>query len=201
MKRFLLLVLLSVSTSLMAQSLEIMPGTQRIFVDAQWLKTFDEARKWSVFSRSTGTVDYQENTSLFTGAYLSYTTSSGFGGTLNGTISSRGAGANAGVHFFKGNESLMVFALASVGLRSELSYSWFSILRYTPSLGDIWRLYSSLELFSGFGSEGHEISIQRVRAGLNWKGYQFGLAVDLSGTGSDYHSRQTNPGVFLRKQF
>ena len=178
-----------------------MPGTERIFVDAQWLKTFDEEQKWSLFSRSRATVDYEENTNLFVGAYLNYTTKSGFGGTLVGRISTLSAGGDAGIHYFKVKDSFLIYALASIQLQSELAYSWFSILRFTPSLSDRWKLYSSLELFSNFRSDGHVASVQRVRIGLDQKGYQFGLAINLSGLGNDYGMTDTNPGIFLRKQF
>jgi len=184
-----------------AQSFEVMPGMERIFIDAQWLKTFDEERKWSLFSRSRATVDYDENTNLFTGAYLNYTTMSGFGGTVVGRISSLGAGGDAGIHFFKAIESFMVYALATVEISSAFAYSWFSIIRYTPKLNENWRLYSSLELFSNFNTAGHVASVQRLRAGLDCNGYQFGVALNLSGLGKDYRTTDNNPGIFIRKQF
>lgn len=178
-----------------------MPGTKSIFVDAQWLRTFNSIGKWSLFSRSRALVDYRENTDLFTGAYLNYTTKSGFGGTLLGRISTLGAGGDAGLHFFKANASLLIYALASIDLQSELAYSWFSIIRYTPAINNKWRLYTNLELFSNFNIDGHVASVQRIRFGLDQKGYQFGLALNLSGLGNDYSIRDTNPGIFLRKQF
>ena len=184
-----------------AQSFEYMQGTERVFVDVQWLRTFDEAGKWSLFSRSRATVDYDENTNLFTGAYLNYTTSSGIGATVLGRISTLGAGADAGLHFFKASKKIMIYALVSIEVSSELSYSWFSIARYTPQLLEKWKLYSSLELFSNFGEDGHVASVQRARVGLDRDGYQFGLAINLSGLGKDYATTDTNPGVFLRKQF
>ena len=184
-----------------AQSLEIMPGTERIFIDAQWLKTFDDDRKWSLFSRSRATVDYDENTDLFTGAYLNYTTKTGVGGTVLGRVSTLNAGGDAGVHFFKAKETFLIYTLASVDLSSEFAYSWFSILRYTPELSEKWRVFTSLELFSNFNTGGHVASVQRVRAGLDRNGNQFGLALNLSGLGQDYSTTNSNPGIFLRKQF
>lgn len=203
MNRAILLVLMSllILYGAIGQSFEFMPGTSNIFVDAQWLKTFNSAEKWSLFSRSRAMVDYREKTDLFTGAYLNYTTKSGFGGTVLGRISTIGAGGDAGVHYFKANDSFLIYALASIGLQSELAYSWFSILRYTPAINNKWRLYSNLELFSNFNIDGHLASVQRIRLGLDQKGYQFGLALNLSGLGYDYSIRDSNPGIFLRKQF
>lgn len=183
------------------QSLELMPGTERVFVDAQWLTFFDQGHKWTLFSRSRATADNEENTNLFTGAYLNYTTGSGLGGTLVGRISNLGSGGDLGVHFFKAKDGLMLYALGSLALSSELSYSWFSIFRFMPPLSENWDIYSSLELFSSFNREGHEASVQRIRLGLMRNGYQFGLGFNLSGLGRHYSPTDSNPGLFLRKQF
>lgn len=195
-----ILVLLTTS-GIKAQSLEIMPGTERVFTDVQWLKTIDTDRKWSVFSRTRATVDYDNNTNLFSGAYLNYTTKSGIGGTVLGRISGTGAGADAGVHLFKASKKFLVYALASIEINSELGYSWFSIARYRPELTEKIRLYSSLELFSTFNKSGHVASVQRMRVGLEISGYQFGVGLNLSGFGKDYSTTDTNPGLFIRKEF
>lgn len=197
---FILVILLS-AKAVSAQSFELMPGTERLFVDAQWLKAFDEENKWTLFSRSRATVDYEENTNLFTGAYLNYTTKSGFGGTVVGRISSIGAGGDLGVHFFSFSSKFLIYALVSVEFNADPGYSWFSIMRYTPPLSDKWKLYTSLELFSNFNADGHVASVQRIRAGVDRNGYQFGPALNLSGLGKDYSTTDTNPGLFVRKQF
>jgi len=189
------------TSNLSAQSFELMPGTERVFIDNQWLKSFDEKGKWSLFSRSRATVDYSENTNLFTGAYLNYTTKSGIGGTVLGRVSTLGAGGDAGIHFFKANESFLIYALASIEMQSELAYSWFSILRYTPAINSDWKVYTSLELFTNFSQGYHLASVQRIRIGLGHSNYQFGLALNLSGLGHKYDNTDINPGIFFRKQF
>lgn len=183
-----------------AQSFEVMPGTKRIFIDAQSLKFFDGSHKISLFSRARATAAYNEQTTnLFTGAYLNYTTKSGFGGTVLGRISTGNSGIDAGIHYFKANKTFMIYALPSININDELLYSWFSILRFTPAIKADWRLYSSLELFSAFGQTGHLSSVQRIRLGLDKKGYQFGPAINLNKNRSS--KLDVNSGIFLRKQF
>lgn len=185
-----------------AQSFETMFGTERIFIDAQYLKFFDEGNKISLFSRARATAEYNnQNTNLFTGAYLNYTSKSGIGGTVLGRISTFGSGVDAGIHYFKANKKFLIYALPSINLNRELGYSWFSIIRYTPDLKKGWKLYISLELFSAFDKDGHTNSVQRVRVGTDKKGYQFGLALNLGQSGSSWTNSNTNPGIFLRKQF
>ena len=182
------------------QSFEVMPGTERIFIDAQYLAFFDKEKKISLFSRTRATSNYdQTNTDLFTGAYLNYTTKSGVGASVIGRISSFNSGIDVGIHYFKASKKFMVFAIPSINLNDELLYSWFSIVRFTPALNEAWRLYSSLELFSAFNSIGHLSSVQRIRVGVDKEGYQFGLALNL--TEPRFADTDVNPGIFMRKSF
>lgn len=183
------------------QSVELMPGSEYTFVDVQWLSRFDQSENWSFFSRTRATTVGEYETNLFTGGYLNYTTPKGIGASLVGRIATTGSGADVGIHYFKAHESWMLFALASIELSDDLSYGWFSIFRYTPSLGEKWRLYNSLELFSNFNEAGHYYSVQRLRVGVDYKRYQFGPGIDLSAFGEGYESNPTNFGFFIRKQF
>ena len=196
-----LIVLLLLSSSLVfGQSFEILPGNKRVFIDAQFLKYFDNSRSFSLFSRSRATSEYDgSSTDLFTGAYLNYTTNSGLGATVLGRISSSSSGIDAGTHYFKANKSFMLFALASVNLNDDLLYSWFSILRFYPEIKNDWKFYFSLELFSAFGQIGHLSSVQRVRIGLDRAGFQFGPAVNLRKPRST--DLDSNIGIFLSKRF
>lgn len=189
------------SLGLKGQSLELMAGNQRVFADLQWLKAFDKEFRWTLFSRTRGTVDYENNTDLFSGAYLNYTTKSGIGASLVGRIGAAGAGSDAGIHIFKANDTWTLFGLASISLQKELQYSWFSILRFTPEINENWRFYSSLELFSVFNQVGHAFSVQRIRLGFSRSDYSFGLANNLSEFGPKFGNPDNNFGLFLRKNF
>lgn len=184
-----------------AQSLEVMTGVERIFADVQWLKPLGTNPKWTVFTRARGTVNYDNQTDLFMWSYFNYTTSYGLGGTVLGSITSRGAGADAGIHFFKANSNFMVFALASVEVDNDLGYYWFSIMRYTPRLTEKWRLYTSLELYSLFDRGAHVASVQRLRLGASRNQRQFGFGYNTDGLGSNYDVSVRNPGIFIRKTF
>ncbi|MEM7657293.1 MAG: hypothetical protein AAF399_14255 [Bacteroidota bacterium] len=198
---FLIALLLTSWELTSGQNLELMPGTRRFFADVQWLKQVEAAPKWSVFSRTRATVNWDGQTDLFTGAYLNHTTARGWGGSLVGRIGTNGAGADAGVHFFRANHTWMIFALVSAEIKRASSVSWFSILRFTPDLSENWKLYSSLELFSSFDSEGHRASVQRLRVGVARGTFQFGLGFNASGFGLRYQLRDWNPGVFIRTNF
>jgi len=185
-----------------SQSFEIMPGTERIFMDIQYLKFFDQKYRWSLFTRSRATAAYDEqNTNLFSAGYLSYTTKPGIGATLLGRISTFGSGMDLGVHFLKSTKSFSIFTLPGIRLSDELAYSWFTILRITPALSEKWKLYSSVEWFSAFNRLGHASTIERIRLGLDKNGNQFGFAINLRQAGKSFTNVDTNPGVFYRKVF
>lgn len=201
MRFFCLLIGLFFSLfQLHGQSIELMPGTERFFGDVQWLKPLDEAYRWTVFSRTRATVDYDNSTDVFSGAYLNYTTNLGLGGTVVGRISSNTSGSDMGIHYFKQTDVITLYVLPFISLSEELNYGWFSIFRYTPKVAEDWKLYTSIELFSTFNRPGHAFSVQRLRLGLKRGNYQFGLAVNISEIGSDFDT-QTNPGVFVRREF
>ena len=195
---FLIAILLN---NVNGQSLEVMPGMEQLFVDVQWLKPLREDYSVSLFSRTRATVAAENKTDIFTAAYLNYTTKAGIGASLVGRVASRGADADAGVHYFRSTPSITFFGLASVALTDEFSIAWFSIFRFTPALHEHWKLFSSVELYSLFNSRGHLFSVQRLRLGVGRNSYQFGLALNLSASGGDYENPFANPGIFLRKSF
>ncbi len=175
-----------------------MVGDKRIFTDIQWLKFIDTERHWSLFSRTRATVDYDNQTNLFSGAYLNYTLNNGLGGSIVGKIGNSGGGADVGVHVFKATSNWMLFGLASIGLKNKLEYSWFSICKFTPKINEKWMVYTSLELFNLFGREGHLVSVQRLRLGLDYQKFQFGAAVNFMELGKRW-TQNSNVGIFIRK--
>ena len=195
-----LYILCSTRDGVRGQSFELMPGTKRFFIDAQFLSFFDTDRRLSLFSRSRATSEYDDNrTDLFTGAYLNYTSDIGIGGTVLGRVSTNSSGLDAGVHYFKSTSTLMIYALASVNINDDVLFSWFSIFRYSPTLHRDVRLFVNIELFSAFGAIGHLSSVQRIRLGLAKGSYQFGGSVNLAE--NRMTATDVNPGIFCRKQF
>lgn len=183
-----------------AQSLEIMPGDKRVFTDVQWLKFLDTNYRFSLFSRTRATVNYDNETSFFTAAYFNYTSPIDVGLTLVGKLNDQEGGGDIGIHLLKSKTNWTLFGLLAIGLKEELEYSWFSIFRFTPAINDKWKLYTSLELFTLMNNNGHAFSVQRIRAGVDRNGYQFGLGNNLSEIGTR-PSTDNNFGVFLRKSF
>ena len=185
---------------LSSQSIELMPGTERVFVDAQFLKFLDSNHSFSLFSRSRATSTYDSaDSNLFSGTYLNYTTTSGIGATVLGRISSNGSGVDMGIHYFRSTGSIMIYTLASINVSDDLLYSWFTIFRLSHPIKLNWKLFTGIELFSAFDKSGHLSSVQRVRFGFGKNSFQFGFGLNLN---ERRHSGlDLNPGIFIRNEF
>ena len=196
----IILGLLLFGPGLRAQSLEIMAGSDGVFMDVQYLKFIDKHKRFSVFSRSRSMTDYAgEEIDMFSGAYLNYTTQCGFGASLVGRIASSSSGVDVGLHYFKSNKTWMIYALPTIHIDDNLLYSWFSIVRYTRERSESSNWIFGYELFTAFGEDGHLSTVQRLRGGLEINGFQFGPA--LNHQLFESHEDKINFGIFIKKQF
>ena len=196
-----LVVLVVALTQLSGQSVEIMPGTQQVFADVQWLRWFDDEKSLSLFSRTRATVDYSNQSDIFTGGYLNYTTSAGIGPTMVAIVGRNGAGIEGGAHYFTVSPEHVVFALVSVASADRFTLSWFSIARYLPEVSNTIRLYTSLELYARLQDFTSQVSVIRARAGISFSSYQVGLAINTVTLDPQFSTWSVNPGVFVRREF
>lgn len=204
MKKLLFSVAIAVSVigNLSAQSLEFMAGNEGLFADVQYFKPlFGPDYRFSIFSRTRGTLSYENKANILSAAYFNYTSKYGVGVSVIGSLSSsNGGGGAAGVNYFKVHKWLTAFVLTAVEIEKDPKYSFFAIFRMQPVLKGDWKLYSSIELYSLVGSAGHLTSVQRLRVGVDYKKLQFGPAANLSelGTKGTYSG---NYGFFVRREF
>lgn len=186
---------------LSSQSYELMPSSEYVFADIQFLKPFDKQYRFTLFSRTRIEVDYEEQVSFFSGAYFSYTDKSGFGTTVLGRVNNAGAGADFGIHFNHTKDTWSFFGLLAKDLGESKDYSWFSIFRYRPKINDQWRVYNSIELFTAMSGGDHGASLQRVRIGVEKGGYQFGFGFNWLELGNSFLFINDSYGLFIRKEF
>lgn len=179
-----------------------MSGNKGVFADIQFLKPWKENNyKFTVFSRTRSTLDYDNNSNILSMAYINYTSKIGFGGSIIGSISSvSGFGPAAGINYFKTHKDFSIFALIAVEIDKVPGYSFFTLMKYRPDLSEKLKLYTSVELFSLVNETGHLVSVERLRLGLDIKNIQFGAASNLGQYGSSFNYTG-NYGVFIRKEF
>ncbi|MFN3200943.1 MAG: hypothetical protein ACE366_21260 [Bradymonadia bacterium] len=154
----------------------------------------------SLFSRTRMTVDYDNNTDMLSGLYLSVTSPWKIGLTAVGSVRPQAAGGEGGIHLLHTQGGLTVFALVSTEFTSERGVSFFSITRYRHPITERWQLYSSAELYTLWREQAHVASVERARLGVEWEGWAFGGALNLGQYGVDWKT-DVNPGAFVRKTF
>lgn len=112
--------------------------------------------------------------------------------------SERGFSPTAGLQYIRPGRNLFVLVSPRVNIESDPSYSVFSIVRYRPQLTTNVRLYAAAQLLNSFNAERHLRSYQWLRLGVEVKGTQFGLAVNLDEDGPD-PELAFNVGMFVRR--
>jgi hypothetical protein len=113
--------------------------------------------------------------------------------------SAGGFNATAGLQYIFSSKKLLVLLSPRVNIESDPSYDMMTILQYKPDLSDKLKLYTRLQLLNLFSKEGNMKSYQWIRLGLEYKGVQFGLAVNIDELGPK-PSAQSSFGVFIRKE-
>lgn len=110
-----------------------------------------------------------------------------------------GFNPTAGLQYIYGGEKVFFLCAPRVNIESNPSYDIMTILQYKPEINDRVKLYTRFELLHLFDSGGNIKSFQWIRLGLEVKGIQFGLALDVDEYGPN-PSIKSNYGVFIRKE-
>ena len=118
----------------------------------------------------------------------------------SGVVYSKGGfNPTAGLQYIFSGEKLMVLIAPRVNIESDPSYDVMTIVQYKPAISDRIKLFTRIQALNLFGSGGNIKSYQWMRLGLEIKGIQFGLAVNLDEYGPK-PSFETNFGLFVRKE-
>ncbi len=199
---FIIILGVFITRMAVAQSIEVMVGSENVFVDIQFLENFgDSSFKYVAYNQTRATISHENTATMSTVVFFNYKTKIGLGSTVASRITStQGASGLFGLSYLKIDKRLLVYTLLAVERIDEYRYGSFSVIRYYPEINENWKVYSSLEVNSLINKDIHLDSVQRLRAGLDYKNNQFGLAVNLRERGEDYDVVE-NYGLFFRKVF
>ncbi len=202
MKILAILILFFSINKGIAQSIELMPGTENVFVDIQFMENMsDSSFKYIVYSQTRAIISQENNATMSTVVFFNYKSKLGLGATLASRITSgNGASGLFGLSYLNIDKRFLIYSLLAVEQHDETRFGSFSVFKYYPQLCDNWKLYTSLEVNSLIDKEHHLDSVQRMRLGLDYKNNQFGLAANLREIGKDYNMIE-NYGLFFRKVF
>jgi len=110
-----------------------------------------------------------------------------------------GFNPTAGFQYNYINQNLFILIAPRVNFRDETSYDIMNIIQYKILLKENLKLFTRAKFLNVFNAIGNIKSYQWFRLGLETKGIQFGLAVNLDERGPD-PTLCTNWGAFIRKE-
>ncbi len=105
----------------------------------------------------------------------------------------------AGFQYVYSRKKLFFLIVPQVLININPSYCLFAILQYKQEINDRIKLVGKVQLNSTFNAAGNIKSYEWLRIGLDIKGTQFGLAVNLDEKGPD-PAVENNIGIYLRKE-
>lgn len=201
MKRLLIAIALATTGHVYGQtgSAELMSGHQSSTLDTKIKIGLTE--HLSFFNRNRVTSDYEGKVSTFHMAKFSYQPGKHFGIT-GGMMGSDAAGTKPqlGIEYAIKNDDVSAYQLLICSTEPSPTVMSLTNIAYTPRLKENLDLFLELENVSFLNKESNVISLQRPRIGIDYKGFQAGLAADISETGK----RETfdyNIGCFVKKRF
>lgn len=110
-----------------------------------------------------------------------------------------GIRASAGVQYAKPFRSGLVVIIPRVDIEHHGSVELMGMIEYQPSLSGSTKLYTRLQVMTNYGAYQHNRSYQRLRVGIDLKGTQFGLGINVDEYGKE-SKIYMNGGFFVRKE-
>jgi len=181
--------------------LELMLGNKSGSVNFLTIRNFSPNSRLGFFNNNTIRFDYKDaaknSFSLQNLVYVKIFKNIRVAGGVS--YNSGGLMPTAGLQYVYSSKKLFFLMVPQVRININPSYSILTILQYKQEINDRIKLVGKVQLNSSFNAAGNIRSNQWMRIGLDIKGTQFGLAVNLDEKGPD-PSVESNFGVYLRKE-
>ncbi|PRX54602.1 hypothetical protein [Flagellimonas meridianipacifica] len=176
-------------------------ATEEMVVETWFFRPLTEDYKLSIFSLNDAVIDYEtEDASLVSYTVLGYDLWKGFGPVVGGRFFDGRASTLAGVQWAKAGEQFLITTNFTTELRNDPLYEFFLLAQYRFPLNEKLGFFSQFQNSTNFNSQVHEFSFQRLRIGLSWKKYQFGLGTNTYQYGENWDF-EIEPGLFIRLEF
>jgi len=181
---------------------ELMVGSQYTTINTITTKRFSPASNLGYFHLHTLEVDNlsKNNNDLILQDLIYYEPIKHFrvtGGAFYELYS--GFAPSLGVQYALNQKDLLILISPKVNLYKESQYDFFSVIQYKVALSEKTKLYSRAQLLNVFDRTSNIKSYQWMRLGVEIKGIQFGLAMNMDQNGPD-PVNQVSWGGFIRKE-
>jgi hypothetical protein len=181
--------------------IELMMGHKYGTVNLAFSRNFSQTSKFGLFHMNTVQFDYKDDSkNSFILQDLIYVETFKNIRVAGGVAYSKGGfDPTVGLQYVYSGKKLLFLFAPRVNIESDPSYDLMTIVQYKPEINERLKLYTRLQMLNLFNSDGNIRSYQWMRIGVELKGLQFGLAVNLDEYGPN-PSVESNFGVFIRKE-
>jgi hypothetical protein len=181
--------------------IELMTGNKYGTVNLAFSRNFSQTSRLGFFHMNTVQFDYKDDSkNSFILQDLIYVETFKNIRVAGGVAYSKGGfDPTVGLQYVYSGKKLLFLFAPRVNIESDPSYDLMTIVQYKPEISDRLKLYTRLQMLNLFNSDGNIRSYQWMRLGVELKGLQFGLAVNLDEYGPN-PSVESNFGVFVRKE-
>src|SRR5262245_54494816 len=163
---------------------------------------FDSKKRFSIYNHSlVGFHHNSETTSLFTFNKLSYTFKPGIGISVNLVGNFRKFYPSTGVHYDKKLDNFSFFILTTYAFNYPAYNENFIILTYKFPFAKKLNPFSQGEFYSSFRKWTHDVSLQRIKLGIELRKTRFGLFYESVQNGGKFKLRTANLGACLKQTF
>ncbi len=184
---------------------ELLFGNNRIFFQSLVSKPFVPDSRFGLFTIATFQAGYKNEPDQFELAIpvqVSYRIWKGFGAFAGAAMNSKsGIHPVIGPQYVLASRKLLIVINGRYLLSGEHNYEGFAMVEFKPKLSDTWSLYSRVQGFYSYNTEGgfHDRSFYYLRLGLQNKNFSFGPAANLDAYGPDKFLKD-NYGIYLSWQ-
>ncbi|PIN80199.1 hypothetical protein COV16_01375 [Candidatus Woesearchaeota archaeon CG10_big_fil_rev_8_21_14_0_10_34_8] len=171
-----------------AGSAEVMVGKETTTLDAKLSGNI--AGNAGFFFRARPTVGYDGAVSHFELADATYSLGKGIDAVAEVQMMAN-IDPRIGMQYYGENNNVAVYGLITVGTNyAEL----LAFAQYMPKLTDKVSGFAKIETVQDAGSQGYVWGTERLRLGVDVKGYKVGLGADITPP-----DKTVNPGLFVSK--
>jgi hypothetical protein len=181
-------------------SFEVNVASERMTVDFIASHFLDEKSRWSLFNRDRGVFYYDERSNGFlTVNSIGYNFKSGFGFAANLIGDNTRVYPSVGALYQKSFRSLFMYFLATYKLSNSTLQENYIFVVYKSRLREKITFIWHNELYSSFLNWKNDVSMERVKFGIEFSLTEVGIINELYQSGEEYKSTLTNIGIYVKR--
>ena len=204
MNRLLLLLCFTCSFQIVYSqtSVELNGGTKRLGIDLLSYHYLDTANRWSVYNHDRAVAYYDSKlTSFLTVNSIIYSFKLGWGITANLVGDNTHFYTSVGLQYEKIIKSLYLYFLSTYETKNNFYIENYVFIVYKAKLTEKIKWISQNEFYVSFIKLRNDISLQRIKLGIEIGQTQLGLISETYQLGSHYETALVNLGLYVKRAF